>query len=135
MANLTKFVWSGARPGMKFDMYEYRTRIRIPGEAEILALTPLHLHVKGYAQLVVRIEGEIEIIMPDEAPSGVCSVAFNGERRDNVPYATVGNTLVIRDPRVKIELDTERKYSWVGVDRPINAKVGLWPQGQKIEMD
>lgn len=119
---------------MKFDLYEYRFRVKIPGEATILALTPLHLHVKGYANFLIRIEGEIEINMPDESPSGVCSVSFNGDRRDNVPYVTVGNTLVIRDPRVKIELDTERLYTWVGVDRP-NVKVGLWPQGHKMEMD
>lgn len=135
MANLTKFVWAGARNGMKFDIYGYRPRLPLPGEATLITLTPLHLHVKGYVRFIVRIEGEIEIIMPDEAPSGVCSVVFNGDRRDNVPYATVGNTLVIRDPRTKIELDTERKYTWVGVDRPIETKVGLWPQGQKVEMD
>jgi len=135
MANLTKFVWAGARNGMNFNLYENRTRVRVPGEATLLALTPLHLHVKGYANFIVRIEGEIEIIMTDEAPSGVCSVILNGDRRDNVPYVTVGNTLVIRDPRVKIELDTERLYTWVGVDRPVSVKIGLWPQGQKMEMD
>ncbi|NVK63202.1 MAG: hypothetical protein HWE22_01395 [Flavobacteriales bacterium] len=135
MANLKKFVWEGAREGMKFDLYEHRFRVKIPGEATLLALTPLHLHVKGYANFIVKIEGEIEIIMADEAPSGVCSVVLNNDRRDNVSYITVGNTLVIHDSRVKIELDTERLYTWVAVDRPVSAKVGLWPQGHKMQMD
>lgn len=135
MANLKKFVWEGARDGMKFDLYEYRTRIQINGEAELLKLTPLHLHLKGEAHFIVTVKGEIEIIMPDENPSGVCTVILNGDRRDNVPYTTIGNTLEIHDPRTKIKLDTERKYTWVEIDRPISAKIGLWPKGQKTEMD
>lgn len=135
MANLKKFVWEGANSGMKFELWNYSPRFKVPGSADLLELSPLRLKAKGEVNFIINIKGDIEIIMDNENDTGVCSVILNSERRDNVPYQVMGNTLVIRDTRTTIEMSTERKYTWIGVDRPVRAKIGLWPQGQTMEMD
>lgn len=137
MANLKKFVWEGARDGMKFDIWNASPRLPIPGSAQLILLTPLHAKLEGGA---LGASGTIEIIMPDEAPRGACSVKLNTNLYGKVPYFTEQDELVLRvplpdDKTLTIRLSTSWKYSWVSIDHPISVKVGLWPSGQKMEME
>ena len=129
MANLKRFMWEGSHDGMKFDIYPNFPRV-IVGHGEINIITPLHVKMTG--KIPVFPAGTIEVVMPDESPSGVCVVSLNGDRANNVPYRTSGNALIIDHPGSQIKIDTERKFTWIEISR-LGLKFGIWPQGQKME--
>jgi hypothetical protein len=120
MANLKQFIAPDARNGGSFDVYVARINV---GSGKYLAVEPLRLSVQGEAKTPFGdIQGSVQVVVPDLAPAGKCTVVLNGGTHEGCPYRTEGHALKV-DISGKTELtlrDHDRSYSWV------QAK-GIWP--------
>ncbi len=131
MANLKLFIWDGAQAGQAFDIYSGPI-VKI-GDGKWLKIEKLHIVIQGSIPSGIGPK-KVEIIMPDEAPSGHCKVIFDGAPF-NCPYE-------VQDKRLKIhrvadrtlELEAQDKlWSWVGVSG-VPTWFGLWPQSAALDL-
>lgn len=133
MANLKDFIAEGSRAGMELDVYAGRL-IQI-GEGRWITVEELRIKVWARIKLLDLVtEGHVEIIMPDLAPRGKCTVILNEtSRHDNCPYHVLGNRLKIEKVRDRtLELEGwEGKWTWLGVS-DVPTWIGLWPKGENL---
>lgn len=134
MANLKDFIAEGSRTGMELDVYAGRlTKI---GDGRWVTVEELRIKVLAKVKLFdIEIEGNAEIIMPDLAPRGHCTVILNENTpHKNCPYHVIGNRLKIEkvgDRTLELE-GWEGKWTWLGVSG-IPTWIGLWPKGHALE--
>ena len=130
MADLTRFIAHDARTGGKFDVYIASIRV---GNGDFVKVEPLSVHVRGAAGGVIPVKGEVEITMPDTAPSGVCTVIFIGNVFNDCRYSTDGGTLVIDTPVTQLRLQAnDRSYTWVQAK---GIWAGLWTTNSLYQGD
>lgn len=131
MANLKLYIWEGAQAGQPFDIYS-GPFVKV-GDGKWLTTEKLHIAVQGSVFGIGP--KKVEIVMPDEAPSGHCKVIVDGSVYDKCPYKTEGKRLTIQnvDNRTLELEDQDKKWSWVGVSG-VPEWIGLWPKGGDREL-
>jgi hypothetical protein len=134
MANLRNFIWSGSHDGIPVDIYLNRTP-KI-GNGVLQVAQPLRLALQGKATVLGKeVSGTVEIRMPDESPSGTCTVVLNGAEHANCPYRTDGSYLKIQVADRELSLgDHDKQWTWLGVSG-VPAWIGFWPASQTMEAD
>jgi hypothetical protein len=132
MANLRNFIWSGSHDGLKLDIYLNRTP-QI-GNGVLQVAQPLRLVLQGKATVLGKeVAGTVEIRMPDESPSGTCTVVLNGAEHGACPYRTDGGYLKIQVADRELSLgDHDKQWTWLGVSG-VPAWIGFWPSSQAME--
>jgi hypothetical protein len=134
MANLRNFIWSGSRDGMPLDIYLNRTPHI--GNGELQVAQTLRLVLKGEATVFGQhVSGTVEIRMPDESPSGTCTVILNGAMNTGCKYWTDGGYLKIQVAGRELSLSgNDKQWTWLGVSG-VPAWIGFWPSSAAMPMD
>src|SRR4051812_12445155 len=134
MANLRNFIWSGSHDGMPLDIYLNRTP-RI-GNGTLQVAQPLRVALEGKATVFGKpYGGTVEIRMPDERPSGTCTVVLNGVTHENCPYRTEGGSLKIQVADRELTLNAnDKQWTWLGVSG-VPAWIGFWPASTAMPED
>jgi hypothetical protein len=134
MANLRNFIWSGSHDGMPLDIYLNRTP-QI-GNGVMQVAQPLRVALEGEATVFgQRIKGTVEIRMPDESPSGTCTVVLNGVVHNNCAYRTDGSHLYIEVAGRTLTLTAnDKQWSWIQVSG-VPAWIGFWPSSAAMPAD
>ena len=143
MANLKNFLNPNFLPNRKFNIYHELARTVSLGDAIPLIVKNLHVKVKGSVSFAGHVFKDIvvEVIMPDESPSGRCTLIFGSTRLENVPYKTRGNDLVIEPenfPLSEIVLQRgNREWTWFGLKYGIVwlGWFGTWPANKEINQE
>lgn len=121
MADLRKFINPALRPNERIGMFVAGARL---GSGSTHAIEQLRAKLSGE---IFFSKIEIDIVMPDTSPSGICKMTLNGEAED-CPYVTTpDNKLKItRKDKTEILIHIgDRAYTFVNVTgRPT---VGIWP--------
>ena len=133
MANLRNFIWSGSHDGMPIDIYLNRTP-KI-GSGVLQVAQTLRVALQGEATVLgQRVSGTVEIQMPDESPSGTCTVILNGARNDGCKYWTDGGYLKIQVQGRELSLSgNDKQWTWLGVSG-VPAWIGFWPASAAMPM-
>lgn len=134
MADLTKYVWSGIRSGMAVDLYLNRWPSIGSGTADVIE--PLRAHVRGSGSVLgIKFNLDVEVRMPDLSSSGTCTVTIGGRSAD-CRYTTSGGKLIINHPDAQIVIsDNDKYWTWISVNSPVAASVGVWPAGMNADAD
>lgn len=135
MANLRNFLWNGSHDGMPVDIYLNRTP-RI-GSGVLQVAQPLR--VKLEAQVTVfgqTYGGNVEILMPDQAGNGTCTVILNGARHDDCQYHVDGHYLYIHvaDRELQLGGAGDKQWTWLKVSG-VPAWIGVWPGSHAMSAD
>jgi hypothetical protein len=135
MADLKKFIWKEARSGMQIDLYLNRWPQIGQGKAEIIESLHAKLNGKG-SVLGKNFSITIEVIMPDNSPSGKCTVILNDSKAEGCDYKTDGGTLIINHPKAQIKIQAnDKKWTWIHVNNPVNVWIGAWPAGMDMNIN
>jgi hypothetical protein len=134
MANLRNFIWSGSHDGMALDIYLNRTP-RI-GNGVMHVAQPLRVVLEGEATVFGQhAKGTVEIRMPDESPSGTCTVVLNGAVDNNCAYRTDGSYLKIQVAGRELSLTAnDKQWTWLGVSG-VPGWIGFWPSSAAMPAD
>jgi len=134
MANLRNFIWSGSHDGLNLEIYLNRTP-KIGGGVLHVA-QPLRLVLEGTATVLGKeVGGTVEIRMPDESPSGSCTVVLDGEWHPDCRYRIDGGYLKIQVADRELSLgDHDKMWTWLGLSG-VPAWIGFWPAAQAMDAD
>ncbi len=131
MADLTKYISKNLHPNAKVDL----TLNRWPtiGEGNVLDLKPLHLKMKGKGNIFsIEFDSSVEVIMPDLAPKGTCTIQIGGNPPTSTEYWDENGTL--RTRAYNLHIYPDGRWTWVWLDTvvhniPVKTWIGIWPQG------
>lgn len=134
MANLRNFIWSGSHDGMALDIY--LNRWPQIGDGVLQVAQPLRLALKGQATVLGQhVSGTVDIRMPDESPSGTCTVILNGVSNDGCAYRTDGGYLKIQVAGRELSLSAnDKQWTWIGVSG-VPGSIGFWPASVAMPED
>lgn len=136
MANLKRFFNEALTSGTRVDLYfNGRSTIKI-GDGMVEILEPLHARMTGRGEVIgIKFDFKVEVVMPDEGPSGICKIRIGDGAWKETAYRTDGDQLRITEGDVVI-YPSSRLWTIVGVQTPkAYAWVGVWPQGKAIAED
>jgi hypothetical protein len=126
VADLTKFIDRSARPDSRFGIY-YR-RVLPVGAGRFTRVEPLRLAAEGeFRWPFDRRRHAGEIVMPDTAPQGRCTVIADGRRYEGCPYHTRGQALEIQAAGRRVVLHPAAPR-WSVIDL-WGTELGCWPEG------
>jgi hypothetical protein len=126
VADLTRFIDRSARPDSRFGIY-YR-RVLPVGAGTFLRVEPLRLAAEGeFNWPFERRRHTGEIVMPDTAPSGHCTVVADGRHYTGCPDQTRGQALEIDVAGHRVVLHPAAPR-WSVIDLWGTA-LGCWAQG------
>jgi hypothetical protein len=129
MANLQNFVSRALHGGSSVDIYLNRTP-RI-GSAKLEVVQPLQLRTSGAIKVFGFTVTGAEIDMPDESPSGTCTVKYNGGSYA-CPYHVDGAYLKIQIQGREVSISADGTWTWIGVGG-FPGWIGIWPAGAGAE--
>lgn len=131
MADLTKFVNPALKQGETFDVY--LNRFPKIGSGKANALSPLHADLYVDASVLGHaIKGDVNITMPDLAPSGTCRISFLGSAPQDASYTTKDGKLSINALGKTISLSGgDKQWSWIEVSGT-PASIGVWPTSHTL---
>lgn len=126
MADLTKFIDRGARAGSRFGIY-YRRLLPV-GAGKLTRVEPLRLAAEGEFTRwpFDRRRRTGEIVMPDTAPHGHCTVVADGRQYPACPYQTRGQVLEIHVDGQRVVLHPAAPR-WSVIDL-WGTELGCWPE-------
>jgi hypothetical protein len=133
MANLKNFFNPALTTGTEVDLYfNGRSHIHI-GEGKVHNLDVLNAKFWAKGKVLhIDFNETVEIVMPDETPSGTCRIRVgNGEWIES-KYSSSGSKLNIEFRKIEIYVSS-RHWTILGIQTDtVYAWVGIWPKGKAV---